>query len=76
MPGASVTPLAGGGFVLTWSDALSGQARAYDANGQPISGVIPILPSANSVAATPDGGFVVLAQVGLQLVAQPYAIAP
>jgi hypothetical protein len=76
LPGANVTPLAGGGFVLTWSDALSGQARAYDSNGQPISGVIPIQPGDNSVAATPDGGFVVLAQVGLQLVAQPYAIAP
>ncbi len=76
LPGAKVTPLAGGGFVLTWGDDLSSQARAYDANGQPISNVIPIQPGDNSVAATPDGGFVVLAQAGLQLVAQQYAIAP
>src|SRR4030095_8256275 len=66
LPGANVTPLAGGGFVLTWGDALSSQARAYDGNGQPIAGVIQVQPGGNSVAATPDGGFVVLAQVGSQ----------
>ena len=29
LPGANVTPLAGGGLVLTWGDALSSQARAF-----------------------------------------------
>lgn len=69
-PGARVTALAGGGFLITGN----GFALAFDASGQAISGSMQI--QSGAVAATADGGFVVLAQVGSQLVAQQYGIAP
>jgi hypothetical protein len=69
-PGARVTALAGGGFLVT----SGGSAQAFEGNGQAITGVIQI--QSGSVAATDDGGFVVLAQVGLQLVSQRYAVSP
>jgi hypothetical protein len=67
-PGARVTALAQGGFLLAWS----GAAQAFDANGQAVTDVMQILDG--NVAATADGGFVVLAQVGSQLVEQHYAL--
>ena len=67
-PGARVTALAGGRFLVT----SGGSAQAFDGNGQAITGVIQI--QSGSVAAAGDGGFVVLAQVGLQLVPQQYAV--
>lgn len=66
--GARVTGLAGGGFLLSWGTS----AQAFDENAQPVSGVMQIL--AGSIAATPDGGFVVVAQVGSQLVEQSYRV--
>jgi hypothetical protein len=69
-PGARVTALAGGGFLLSWGTS----AQAFDDNAQPVSGVIQILNG--SIAATPDGGFVVVAQVGSQLVEQQYTVGP
>lgn len=68
--GARVTGLAGGGFLLSWGAS----AQAFDENAQPVGGMMQIL--GGSIAATPDGGFVVVAQVGSQLVAQQYAIHP
>ncbi|MBK6007053.1 hypothetical protein JJB11_13205 [Ramlibacter ginsenosidimutans] len=69
-PDAQATALAAGGFVLTWGSS----AQAFDATGHAVTGVMPVLQG--SVAATPDGGFIVLAQVGDRLVAQPYALGP
>jgi hypothetical protein len=69
-PGARVTALAGGGFLVT----SGGSAQAFDGNGQAITGVIQIQPG--SVAAAADGGFVMLAQVGSQLVSQQYRVSP
>ena len=66
--GARVTALAGGGFLLSWGDF----AQAFDANAQPQGAVLQILDG--SIAATPDGGFVVVAQVGMQLVEQQYRV--
>jgi hypothetical protein len=66
--GARVTGLAGGGFLLSWGNS----AQAFDENAQPVGGVMQILPG--SIAATPDGGFVVVAQVGSKLVEQEYAV--
>jgi hypothetical protein len=65
--GARVTALAGGGFLLSWGTS----AQAFGANGFPVSEVVQILDG--SIAATPEGGFVVVAQVGSQLVEQEYA---
>lgn len=67
-PDSRGTALAGGGFLLTWGSF----AQAFDATGHAITGVMTILQG--SVAATPDGGFVVLAQVGDRLVAQQYTV--
>lgn len=67
-PGARVAALAGGGFLLSWH----GAAQAFDANGQALSPVLQTIDG--TVATTPDGGFVVLAQIGSQLVAQQYSI--
>jgi hypothetical protein len=67
-PGARVTALAGGGFLLSWTSA----AQAFDGNGQPTTDVMPILDG--SVTATPDGGFIVVAQAGSQLVEQYYPL--
>lgn len=69
-PGARLLALTGGGFLVSWD----GSAQAFNASGQAISGVMQI-PS-GSVAATADGGFVVLAQVGSQLISQQYAVSP
>lgn len=69
-PDAKATALAGGGFLLAWGSS----AQAFDATGQPATGVMIILQG--SVAATPDGGFIVLAQAGDRLVAQQYAVGP
>jgi len=69
-PGARVMALAGGRFLVTWG----GSAQAFDANGQAISDVLQI--QSGSVAATADGGFVVLAQDVSQLVAQQYGVGP
>jgi hypothetical protein len=68
-PGSRVIALAGGGFLL----AGGGTAQAFDTSGQPVSPVMQILDG--SIAATADGGFVDVAQVGSQLVEQQYAIA-
>jgi hypothetical protein len=68
--GARVTPLAGGGFLLSWGTS----AQAFNANAQPVSQVVQILDG--SIAPTPEGGFVVVAQVGSQLVEQEYAAGP
>lgn len=68
--GARVTALAGGGFLLSWGTS----AQAFDASAQPVGPVLQILDG--SIAATPDGGFVVVAQVGAQLVEQQYAAGP
>lgn len=65
--GARVTALAGGGFLLSWGTS----AQAFNANGSPASDVVQILEG--SIAATPQGGFVVVAQVGSQLLEQEYA---
>lgn len=65
--GARVTALAGGGFLLSWGTA----AQSFDAAGQPAGAVMQILDG--DIAATPDGGFVVVAQVGSQLLARTYA---
>lgn len=65
--GAHVTALAGGGFLLSWGTS----AQAFNANGSPASDVVQILDG--SIATTPQGGFVVVAQVGSQLVEQEYA---
>jgi hypothetical protein len=65
--GARVTALAGGGFLLSWGTS----AQAFNADGSPASDVVQILDG--SIAATPQGGFVVVAQVGSQLVEQEYA---
>jgi hypothetical protein len=65
---ARVTALAGGGFVLSWGTS----AQVFDALGQAVGGVMEILDG--SIAATLDGGFVVVAQVGTQLVEQQYAV--
>lgn len=67
--GARVTALASGGFLL----AGSGKAQAFDANGQAVSPVMQILDG--RIAATRDGGFVVLAQSGSQLVERQYTIS-
>ncbi|AMO22654.1 hypothetical protein GCM10027034_30990 [Ramlibacter solisilvae] len=69
-PGARVMALAGGGFLV----ASGSTAQAFDANGQANSAVMQVQPG--SVAATADGGFVVLAQVGSQLVSQQYPLVP
>ena len=66
--GARVTALAGGGFLLSWGTS----AQVFDARAQAVGGVMEILDG--SIAATPDGGFVVVAQVGTQLVQQQYAV--
>lgn len=68
--GARVTALAGGGFLLSWGTS----AQTFDASAQPVGGVMQILDG--SIAATPDGGFVVVAQVGTQLVEQHYPVNP
>jgi hypothetical protein len=68
--GARVTALAGGGFLLSWGTA----AQAFDAAGQPVGAVMQILDG--DITATPDGGFVVVAQVGAQLVTRAYTTAP
>jgi hypothetical protein len=68
-PGARVIALAGGGFLI----AGSGTAQAFGANGQAVSPVMQVLDG--NVAATPDGGFVDVAQVGSQLVVQQYSFA-
>jgi hypothetical protein len=68
--GARVTALAGGGFLLSWGSS----AQAFHASGFPASDVVQILDG--SIAPTPEGGFVVVAQVGSQLVEQEYAAAP
>jgi hypothetical protein len=67
--GARVVALAGGGFLL----AGNGTAQAFDANGQAATDVMQILDG--STAATPDGGFLVVAQVGSQVVEQYYAVS-
>jgi hypothetical protein len=69
VPGSRVIALAGGGFLI----AGGGAAQAFDASGQPVSPVMQILDG--NVAATADGGFVDVAQVGAQLVQQQYSIA-
>jgi hypothetical protein len=69
VPGSRVIALAGGGFLL----AGGGTAQAFDASGQPVSPVMQILDG--NIAATPDGGFVDVAQVGSQLVEMQYSIA-
>ncbi len=67
-PRARVTALAGGGFLLTWS----GGAQAFDASGQAVTGVTQILDGV--VAASADRGFVVLAQVGSELLQQHFNV--
>jgi len=69
-PGAHVTALTGGGFLVT----SGGTAQAFNGSGQPVSGVMQI--QSGSVSAAPDGGFIVLAQVGAQLVSQHYTVGP
>jgi hypothetical protein len=64
--GARVTALATGGFLVSWGTS----AQAYSAAGFPIGEVAQILDG--KITATPEGGFVVVAQVGSQLLAQQY----
>lgn len=67
-PGARVTALATGGFLLSWGTS----AQAYSAAGFPIGEVVQILDG--KITATPEGGFIVVTQVGSQLVAQQYVV--
>lgn len=69
-PGARVTALATGGFLVSWGTS----AQAYSAAGFPIGEVVQILEG--KIVATPEGGFVVVTQVGSQLVAQQYVATP
>jgi hypothetical protein len=72
---ASVSPAAGGGFVVTWSsygsfgddlDSQSIQAQRYDAGGAPLGGRLQVNTYTASkqqypdVASRADGGFVVV----------------
>jgi len=54
-----LTSLAGGGVIAWWPTESGDAAQALDENGVASSGVIDIGSGVTSVAATPDGGFLV-----------------